>query len=664
MPEKFPTFLLALTAPLLACALARSADQEVTPESDRFYRTHVEPVLRKSCFGCHGAIKKKSSLDLRTMESILRGGEHGPAIVPGKPTKSAVFRLIQPGADPQMPPGKKRLSAEEISVIAAWIRRLDGDARTPRAKTGAGPSELAESRPSWLPPRGVDPRSVIDLLVEAGWAQRHVRPSARASDATFVRRLHLDLVGRVPTEQEATAFLADTASDKRDRLIDRLLESPEHARHLCEIFDVVLMGRESGKRAERRSNGWTDYLERAFRENRPWSQVVRDVIQARPDDDKDLGAVWFLYERRNQHQQIAAELAPALLGIQIQCAQCHDHPIAPEILQSHYWGLTAFFSRSTNVRTKRGIGIAESAIGGHSNYSDLAGKSHPALLAFFDGTVVPETRPKKDEKESDSPDKYLVSPSPKGESADRAALPKLSRRRRLAEIVIDKSPLPARAFVNRAFALLLGRGLVHPVDKMDSTHPPSHPELLDWLTRDFVDSGYDVRRLLRAIVRSRPYQLSSTPAADAKDGRRPLDESFACAMEKPLAAEALYRSLLVVTGNTAQDEAPSALIDQFPTVFHEDFDATLKQALFLTNNPLVAKLVEPRAGNTTMRLLEIPENPTRVKAAFRIVLQRDPGPEELTRSVEFLDAREDRPTDGVEQLLWALLTSPEFRFNH
>ena len=658
---------------LVAGTLIASAQE---PGAEPFYRTHVEPVLRRSCVGCHGAARKKSGLDLRTLDSILRGGEHGPAIVPGNPAESRLYQLVQAGADPQMPPDKKRLNSEELSVLAAWIRRLDGDTGKPHAGSAAAPSPSDRSRPSWLPPRGVDPASVIDLLVEAGWAQRRARPSARANDATFLRRVHLDLIGRVPTRSERADFLARTDSDKRNRLIDRLLESPEHARHLRDVFDVVLMGRNSGKRDERRSNGWYRYLERAFAQNRPWSRVVRDLIEARPADDEDLGAVWFLYERGDRHQQIATEIAPALFGLHIGCAQCHDHPIAPEILQSHYWGLTAFFSRSRNVRTRRGIGVAESAVGGHSEYSDLSGESHPAMLTFLDGAVTRETRPKKDEKESDSHDKYIVPPPPKGKPSDRAALPKLSRRRRLAEIAVDHSPLPARAFVNRAWALLLGRGLVHPVDRMDSAHPPSHPELLEWLTRDFVDSGHDVRRLLRAIVRSRPYQLSSTPAAGEDDSGRPLDESFACALEKPLAAEALHRSLLVATGNARIDaasgsdrpsgdgEAPDALIERFPTVFHDDFDATLKQALFLTNNPLIAKLVEPRAGNTTSTLLEIPGTPERVQAAFMSVLQREPDNEELTRSVAFLDARETRPTDGIRLLLWALLTSAEFRFNH
>ncbi len=643
---------------------ARGADFSTTAS---FFKSHVLPVLNKNCLSCHGAIKKKAKLDLRTPEAIFRGGKNGPAVVPGKPGESPLIPFVHPHGDPHMPPGKSQLSPEELSVLEAWILRLGGATDTTawakRRKSRASGGEL----PDWLPPPGVSPTSVIDLLVETRWREKNVQPSESCDDATFVRRSYLDLVGRIPAPEEAADFLADTSSRKRAGLVDRLIASKEHARHLREVFDVVLLGRPKNlASADRSSHGWHAYLERAFHENRPWNEVLTEIIDARSESEASRGSFWFLYERKNKHQEIAKKAAPALFGVQMDCAQCHDHPVAPEILQEHYWGLVAFFSRSSNIDTKRGPAVAESAIGGFSKYADLAGENHDAVLSFFTGACIDEKFPKEGEKEVDQPANYEIAPPKKGQKAERPALPKFSRRRKLIEVAIEKSDLPARALVNRVWALLLGRGLVHPIDKMDSTHPPSHPALLEWLTRDFAASGYDVRRLIRAIALSRPYALDVTPSESSNE-TNPTDDLFARALEKPLTAESLHRSLLVASGRfdpKRTERAPDGLVSLFPNVFHEEYNASLKQALFLSNNPLVDGLVGREKGNTVDDLLAIEDHRMRVETLFSRVFLRSPDEEELERSLAYLKARSDRAEDACEQLLWALLTSAEFRFNH
>ena len=288
------------------------------------------------------------------------------------------------------------------------------------------------------------------------------------------------------------------------------------------------MGRRGGRREERRQeHGWFAFLENAFKTGRPWPEVVAAIIKARPETPGDAGAMWFVYERRNEHQQIAEALAPVIYGTRIDCAQCHDHPLAREIKQGHYWGLVAAFNRSKNVEGGPPA-VAESAVGGFINFTNLRKESQPAVLAMLTGATIAESRPGPGD---DAPDRYL-------EPAASVKVPKFSRRAELARAATGNNPLLARSFVNHAWALLMGRGLVHPVDEMNSKNPPSDPVLLDWLARDFAAHGHDVRRVLRQIVLSRGYQLAAWPGPAAA----PPPEAFAAAVERPLTAEAIARS--------------------------------------------------------------------------------------------------------------------------
>jgi hypothetical protein len=511
--------------------------------------------------------------------------------------------------------------------------------------------------------------AVIDRFVELGWKERKVRPARPADDATFVRRVYLDLLGRIPTADEAEQFLANRERDRRAQLVDALLAKPEHARHLREVFDYVLMGR-SAKNFEdqRRGHGWFDFLESSFRTNRPWDAVVRDLIVARPKQPEERGLIQFLYERQNNPQAMAEALAPVVFGVQIKCAQCHDHMVAREIKQAHYWGMVAAFNRTKNVDADSGPGLAESAIGGFVSFANLKKESQPARLVFFNGRSVNEAWPAEGEKESDVPEKYRVPPPAEKQKPKAPAEPKFSRREALADAVTRDNPLLARAMVNRVWAMLLGRGFVHPVDLMDSKHAPSHPDLLDWLAHDFERSGYDVRRLIRNVVLSRAYQLDSRPVGKVA----PADEAFARALDKPLTAEQLYRSLLSATANPVtadgkvagltEEELRKAFVRQFPDLFVPDYNATLQQAMFLANSPLLEPLLAPRDGNLSVKLASLPDNPQRVKAAFHSVFGREPDREELKTSSAYLATHPGEP--GQRQLLWALLTSTEFQVNH
>jgi hypothetical protein len=535
----------------------------------------------------------------------------------------------------------------------------------PRAKPA--PS-APKTRPAPLAP-DASPTVAIDTLVARKWREAKVTPATISDDATFARRLYLDLAGRIPTPAELDVFAADGSTGKRAALVDRLLASPEYAERMRDVFDVVFMGRSDASPGQRRRRGrggqaqevrreWLAYLERGFAQNRPWDRTVRDLVLARPEKPEDRGSIWFLYGRRDRHQEIAEVVAASLLGVQVQCAQCHNHLVVPEILQKDYWGLVAFFNRSKNQETADGPVVAESAIGGFTNFTTLAGKSFPAELTLF-GRKVPEVRPAAEVKEEDSP--WLYQAAPKGAPGGGSRVPVFSRRALFAQQVLRGNPRVARAAVNRFWALLMGRGIVHPVDRMDSRHAPSHPDLLTWLANDFARSGYDVKRLVRAIVLSRPYQLDVQPTVPAR-----LD-LFATGLEKPLTAEQLYRSLLVATTGKTDTENPElerALVTIFPDVFPEEHVSTLQQAMFLTNSPLFQQLARVAPGTTAERLAAIMDPVARVRTAFRTAYARNPDVEELSAAATFLKTRADRAPQATSQLWWALLAGAEFRFNH
>lgn len=667
---------------LLLWALVLCGLPPVRLPAGDFWSAHVEPVLKEHCVECHSPTRSKGRLDLSTFQNALRGGEHGAGFVPGRPDESPLYLVLKPGADPHMPP-KRQLSEEQIGVVRAGIERLQvrpaESAGDRSVATDARSAPALPRRDPWVPPAGMAAPAVIDAFLERGWKARKVRPAAQADDATWLRRIHLDLVGRIPTADEIARFEGLPARRRRETVVDGLLNHPDHARHLREVFDVLWMGRPTAKtEAQRRDHGWTEFLEASFRENRRWDALMRDLIVARPDRSGDLarrGLVQFLYERQNNPQAMAEAVAPLVFGVQIGCAQCHDHMVAREIKQAHYWGMVAAFNRSKNVDSEAGPGLAESAIGGFVSFANLKKESQQARLVFFNGRKVEEPWPTDGVKEVDAPEKYRVAP-PKGKERPAVpAEPNFSRRQALAEAVTRDNPLLARAAVNRVWGLLMGRGLVHPVDLMDSQHPPSHPELLDWLARDFERSGHDLRRLIRNVVLSKAYQLDSRPAP----GKPPADEAFARALEKPLSAEQLARSLELATGPWILAETASAspsvkppvvtaaslqraLVRDFPDLGAPEYNATLQQAMFLSNSPVLEPLLRPYPGNLAQRLEGLPDDRARVREAFRAILGRSPDREELKAGMDYLRGHPGQ--GGRAQFLWALLTGAEFQVNH
>jgi mono/diheme cytochrome c family protein len=593
----------------------------------------VQPLLDVQCAKCHGPIEQKGGLELDTPEAVLKGGDEGPAVVPGKPEESRLYTYLAADADPHMPP-KKQLSEAERAVVQEWILALGAKPAEPVAKAPAVPREFDSVT------------AAVDTLVAEGWAQRGVSAAAPVDDRGWLRRVTLDLAGRIPTPAEMAEFSQAPAESRRAAVVERLLASDDYPVRMRELWDTFLMGRGKRDSSEdrRKKNGWWAFLEHSFRTNRPWNETVRDLLVARPDKPETRGASWFLFERRNEHQQIAEAVAPIVYGAKIDCAQCHDHPLAREIKQGHYWGLVAAFNRSKNVEGTSSV--AESAVGGFVNFTNLHKESQPATVTLLTGHTVPETWPAGDKKEEDSEDKYV-------DAKAKVKVPKFSRREAFADAATHNNPLLARAFVNRLWAALLGRGLVHPVDEMTARNPPSHPELLDWLARDFAANRYDIRRLIRGIVLSRAYALG--PAAATPP------EAFAGSLERPLTAEQIARSWRIACGLPADDDTlRRAAITALPDVLPANYNATFQQAQFLTNSPVLADLLKPANGNTTERLASLLDHAAKVREAFAAVHGRGPDAEENASAEAFMASRPEDPAGAVRDLLWALLTSAEF----
>jgi len=648
--------------------LPKPVSSPVPTTPDAFFVSQVEPLFDKTCLKCHAGVKQSGGLDLRSLETLLRGGDSGPALVPGDPDASLVVQVVSPQSGPHMPPDpKKHWSKESVGVLRRWVAMLPKTAPLPKS----GPAldaylqivrKANVTHPE--PPTGRSVSSTIDWFLEVGWRRDAVLPAARADDATLVRRVFLDLAGRIPTASERAKFLEDKSSGKYAALVDGLLKSPEYARRMREVFDTLLMGRTSaGGQSTRRDRRWHAFLEDAFLRNRPWNTVVYDLLVARAGEGPRAGASWFLAERNNSHQSMAEAVAPVVYGVKIGCAQCHNHPLAWEIQQRHYWGLVAAFNRSRNVDTESGPAVAESAVGGFINFANLKKESQPAKLVFLNGAMVDETIPGDGVKETDDPALYVVPPVGEGKRPVTAAVPRFSRREMFARsATTTDNPLLARAMVNRLWALFLGRGLVHPVDEIDSKHRPSHPELLEWLARDFERNGYDVRRLVRGLLLTNAYRMGTRPAGATV----PRPESFARAVERPLTAEQIARSVRVALGadpNTiAEGEWEQVAMGAHPQVMPNTYNPPLALALALTNGKVFDTILRPAPGNTAQRLLDLPDPRARVHAAFALVLGRSPEPDEMGACVKLLSSA--RPEAGVRDLLWALTTGAEFQVNH
>jgi len=500
---------------------------------------------------------------------------------------------------------------------------------------------------------------VIDHYVGAELQSQNVQPAPQANDAVVIRRTMLDLVGRIPATVEVKQFVASKDRQKRRKLVERLMNSPEYAEHQAIVFDTFMTGGDNGIRG---------YLEKAFRQNRSWDRIFRDVLLGDPKDPLVREAANFLRDKVRDTDQLTNDVSIVFFGVNVSCAKCHDHPLVDDWKQDHFFGMKSFFNRTFAA----GKFIGERSYG-EVNFKTTDGKTRNANLMFLTGTVIkePEKKPlsSKERKKLEQQIKRLI------KQKKQPPEPEFSRREQLVKTALKpgENRFFARSIVNRVWHQYMGYGLVMPLDQMHSSNPPSHPQLMEWLARDLIAHNYDLRRLVKGIVLSRTYSRSSRWTG--KD--RPSRYLFAVAEVKPLTPHQLARSLSLAAADpesfaeenlkpedrqeriTKSANASNAGEFEQPG---ENFQVSADEALFFSNSEKVQKSY--LNGGLVNRLEKIDDPAEAAKTAVWSVLSRPPTDEEIKALTAYLAARKDRPKAARRQIVWSLMTSSEFRFNH
>jgi hypothetical protein len=505
---------------------------------------------------------------------------------------------------------------------------------------------------------------VVDHYIDTALERDGISPASPAGDATLIRRLTLDLVGRIPTAAESRAYLEGTDPQKRVRLVDRLMASPGFVRHLATELDAMMMAGSRGS--------LKDYLTRALAEGRPWDRIFREVLLPDEATPAQKGAGEFLRQRVKDLDRMANEVSTTFFGVNISCAQCHDHPLVRGWTQDHFYGMKAFLARtfeSGEFLGERGSGVV--------TYKTTEGQERPARMMFLTGLVIDEPQGREPSKEDLTREKERLERSKKEKVPPPR--PEFSARAQLVEVALQPGERDyfAKSIVNRVWYRLFGRGLVMPLDQMHAANAPSHPELLRWLARDMAEHGYDLRRLIRGLVLSRSYARGSR----WEGGESPRASSFAVAAVRPLTPMQMATSLALATtdpGCLPTDLGPEEIEKRIEALEAgarglaatlgppgEDRQIGVSEALLFSNGERIAKgFLTDAPDRLVGRLARIEDPGERIDVAVRNVLSRPPDDEEIRTLGAYLRDRTDRPAEARRQLVWALLTCSEFRFNH
>ncbi|MEW4490438.1 DUF1549 and DUF1553 domain-containing protein [Thalassoglobus sp. JC818] len=506
----------------------------------------------------------------------------------------------------------------------------------------------------------------INDQITQTWEDNEVEPSEVASEAEWLRRVYLDIIGRIPSAEEVDAFLNDTSETKRSVKVDELLAHPDYVRNFTGVWTNLLIGRNTPDGTSR--PGMQKFLRESFARNRPWNEIVYDLVTAEGHFEEN-GAVNFILAQlqgnansEDYHVEATAKLTRVLLGMQVQCTQCHDHPFN-DWKQNQFWEFNSFLRQTRRIDHERYDAASGQMV---DDYSELSYRD-------FDGPVYYEMR---------NGLVQVAFPNYLGETFEERGI---NRREELGKMMAydDESQTVARAMVNRTWAHFMGYGFTRPVDDMGPHNVPSHPELLDRLSEEFVKSGYDVKQLVRWICNTNAYNLTSqfgeanefdNPAA----GEVPL---FSHMYVKTMTAEQLYDSLLVATnahasgaGNYEQSEQQRMRwMQDYLRIFggnEEDeptlFSGSIPQALLMMNGPLVQKAIDAEKGSYLHSVLSnssFRNDSARIQALFVSALGRMPSRNETTQIKKLMQLSRD-PLTAYQDLYWALLNSNEFIVNH
>jgi hypothetical protein len=502
-------------------------------------------------------------------------------------------------------------------------------------------------------------RGFVDDLVFAKLKTIGMPPSDIADDGTFIRRVTLDITGRLPTAPEMKDFMASKDTNKREALIDHLLDSPEYADYFASKWSALLRNQRTQPTYARGSYLFHSWIRDSIAENKPFDQFVREVVAAAGDLDQNPPVAW--YRQVKDMKQQMEDVAQLFLGTRMQCAQCHHHPFE-KWSQQDYYGFAAFFS---NVSRKPSSFVGEEMIYHKRGIAQTTNiRSKAAVMPTSLGGETLKLKPEQD--------------------------PRFA----LADWMSAKdNPFFSHTLVNRYWKHFFNRGLVEPEDDMRETNPPVNPELLSALAANFVKSGYDMKQLIRTIVTSATYQLSAVPNAhNAKDR-----QNFSRYYPKRLNAEVLYDAVntLLDVETTFAGQAPGtravALPDNsynqttyFLSVFgrpdsssacecERSQEASLAQSLHLLNASEIQTQLSRGNGRADRLTKDTRPDDDKITDLYHIALSREPNADE----VKFARAHLNKKTAGkssdeaykgkkeaYEDILWALLNTKEFLFNH
>ena len=487
---------------------------------------------------------------------------------------------------------------------------------------------------SAAPPNHTELAARIDKHLSARWDAEKVKFAAMSDDATFVRRIYLDLAGRIPTVAEAREFLAETAPDKRAKLVARLVDSGAHFRHTATFWRREWVPQADTPQFASLANDIEEWLAVKLHDRVPYDRIVRDLMTASLAKTRQETPTTFFAASEFKPENLAANTTRAFLGVNLDCAQCHDHPFA-RWTRDQFWQTAAFFARPPtgrleNVRLELTV---------------------PNTKKILKARLLTDPQPLWPEVLKDDTGRTLLA----------------------TWVTAKDNPYFARNAVNRVWANLFGTGLVEPLDDLSGENPASHPELLDELAKAFADSDFDLKSLTTAIVLSKAYQLSSVlPQGGSSDTRL-----FARSAVRGLTGEQLFDSLRVAAGlPPVRPDLDPASVVQAKKQFSEKFrieragtaQRSILQSLSLMNGKLMADMTDVAKTPTLRAVADAPFLNTggKIDALYLATLGRKPNADELGPLVKYV---EKGGADGdigkaLADVFWAVLNSSEFNTNH
>jgi hypothetical protein len=506
-----------------------------------------------------------------------------------------------------------------------------------------------------------EPKTAVDTHTLAKWKQLGIVPTAEATDEQFVRRAYLDVAGTLPTPKQVAEFLGDHSADKRDKLVDRLLETPEYSYYFANKWADVLRVKRGNNQTNRAYGTFSfhNWIREAIASDKPYDEFAREILAAVGDESKSPPTVW--YKDVQSADQFVDNASQVFLGTRMQCAQCHHHPYE-KWSQDDYWGLAAFYGR---VGTKNvpvpGVGVQNQQ------------NQRRIIFTKTSGTV-------QNKRTGRTAVMKPLGGAPMDSDGD------VDPRQKLVDWMVDaKNPFFAKAVANRYWAHFFGRGIVDPLDDMRVTNPPSNPELLDALAKDLVDNKYSLKHLIKTICKSRTYGLGSEPNEFNKNDKQAYSRYY----PKRMAAEVLFDAVCQVTGSPTQfqglpqdQHAPNRAImlpdESFQSYFLDVFgrpqrisacecervsEANLAQALHLLNSEEVQGKIARQGSRADLLAKDPRPDAEKVEELFQWALGRKPSAKHLALALENIEANAKNKKAAYENIVWALLNTKEFVFN-